>query len=159
MLLLVTLAAAFAAASAQIDLRPYNLTASIMFVTNDLNNDNQLTQTEFDHVFEIYDFNKDKIIERHEYVCYITKSNSFMGNLAQSLYDEYDMDHDHRLERHDFDNFFNRMDEDNDDVVSALEFVRFWEVLFASKENFSMHGQKHPQHNDKYCLSHGHAHG
>ncbi|XP_064617088.1 uncharacterized protein LOC135481085 [Liolophura sinensis] len=159
MLFLIACGALFAGVSAQIDLRPYNLSAAIMFVNNDLNNDGFLTAHEFDQVFVVYDFNDDKIIERHEYVCYITRANPLMGHLAQALYDEYDNNNDHKLEVADYDAFYKKMDEDGDNIVTDLEFVRYWEALFLKTEAYSLKGQSHATHTDKYCLNHGHAHG
>lgn len=37
--------------------QPYNLTAAVMFVTEDLNNDGVMTVTEIDTIFDKYDTN------------------------------------------------------------------------------------------------------
>ncbi|XP_064607762.1 uncharacterized protein LOC135472269 [Liolophura sinensis] len=142
-----------------VDLRPYNITAGYMFVINDKNEDAILSLAEFEAPFNVYDFNGDKKIERHEYVCMIRASNENLVHVSHAIYDYYDLDHDSKLEKHDFAAFYKKMDKDENGEVSYHEFVVYWTQLLKDTEHHSLHGNPHPLHEDKYCEKHGHNKG
>merc|ERR1712179_24995 len=148
---LVFLSACFVACHCRIDsLLPYNLTASLMFLAEDLNQDGVITIEELEAEFDQYDTNNNGMVSRHEYTEYICHAEPILYNLARYLYDDYDMDGDHHLRKTDYDAFFHRLDKDDDDLVTPAEYIELWEGLFVKYEYVEVHSQTH-MHGHSQC--------
>ncbi|XP_045208941.1 uncharacterized protein LOC123560848 [Mercenaria mercenaria] len=133
--------------------QPYNLTAAIMFVQEDTNQDGIMTVAEIDAVFDKYDTNKDGRESRQEYTTMLCESDPDLFQLSHYLFDDYDVDHDHHLEQHDFEAWHAKIDGggDGDGVVTQDEFVNYWVKLFTYIEGqVPVHGHSH---------EHGHCPG
>ncbi|KAH3791480.1 uncharacterized protein LOC127840110 [Dreissena polymorpha] len=120
-------------------LRPYDLTAELMFIFEDIDQNGIMTVFEFETVFDRYDSNVDGRLTRSEYTTYICKSDPVQYELSHYLFDEYDVDGDHFLDYHDYDNFYNKMDTSADGLVVKTEFVNYWVLLFQKYENSDIH--------------------
>ncbi|XP_052222728.1 uncharacterized protein LOC127838780 isoform X1 [Dreissena polymorpha] len=122
-------------------LKPYNLTAELMFLTEDLNQDGIMTIAEIDAVFDKYDANGDGRETRNEYTMYICGTDPDLYQLSHYLYDDYDVDGDHHLDKHDYEAFHLKMDSNADGQVDKTEFVVYWVHLFEKYEGMGVHGQ------------------
>ncbi|XP_059162576.1 uncharacterized protein LOC131945959 [Physella acuta] len=122
-------------AYAQIDLKPYNYTATALFLNYDDNRNGEVSRQEIDLAFRFYDTNNNGRISRLEYTNYIDNHNPALHPLSHALYDIYDVDSDDQLDHHDFDNFFALMDSDDNQIVSHYEFVRYWTILLEELEH------------------------
>ncbi|XP_059162792.1 uncharacterized protein LOC131946159 [Physella acuta] len=121
-----------------VDLKPYNVTAVALFLQVDTNQDHNVDKAELHATFLSYDTDGDGRITRHEYTSYVDTHSPALHPLSHALYDIYDVDGDHHLDEHDFNNFFSLMDGDGNGIVSAEEFIRYWEILFIDLEH--IHG-------------------
>ncbi|CAL1543421.1 unnamed protein product [Lymnaea stagnalis] len=119
----------------QVNLKPYNLTATVMFLDVDTNVDGQITKQEIDASFRIYDTNHNNRVSRQEYINHIDANTPSLHPLSQALYDIYDVDSDDQLDQHDFENLLALMDGDASGSVSHFEFVRYWSILFTDLEH------------------------
>jgi len=129
-------------ASAQLDLKPYNRTASIMFTISDANRDGILTLTEIDSNFQTYDRDNDGKISRYEYTSHVDQNSPSLHAFSHGLYDIYDVDNDDVLELHDFESFFKLMDANGDGAVVEPEYVRYWIILLEALEHLHGGGRK-----------------
>ncbi|XP_059162793.1 uncharacterized protein LOC131946160 [Physella acuta] len=121
-----------------VNLKPYNVTAAVLFLQVDTNMNNNVDKTELHASFLSYDTDGDGRITRHEYTTYVDAHSPALHPLSHALYDIYDVDGDHHLDEHDFDNFYGLMDTDNNGIVSDDEFIKYWEILFVDLEH--LHG-------------------
>ncbi|CAL1543424.1 unnamed protein product [Lymnaea stagnalis] len=118
-----------------IDLKPYNLTATAMFLNVDKNIDGNIDRPELDRSFDQYDSNHNGRISRLEYTSYVDAQLPQLHALSHGLYDLYDVDNDDQLDHHDYDNFYQLMDGDGNGLVSHFEYVRYWSILFTDLEH------------------------
>ncbi|XP_055860713.1 uncharacterized protein LOC106062862 [Biomphalaria glabrata] len=118
-----------------VDFKPYNLTATLMFLDIDKDINGIIDRNEIDLSFRHFDTNNNGRISRLEYTAYVTTNEPTLSPVAHALYDVYDVDNDDQLDHHDFDNFFALMDSDGDHRVTHFEFVRYWTILLADLEH------------------------
>ncbi|XP_060606601.1 uncharacterized protein LOC132758912 [Ruditapes philippinarum] len=128
-------------------LQPYNLTAAIMFLQEDLNQDGQMTVAEIDAVFDKYDTNGDGRESRHEYTMMICSADPDLYQISHYLYDDYDVNNDHHLEQTDYEGWHKKIDDsgDGNGVVTQEEFVNYWVKMLEGIEaqNNHPHGNSH----------------
>ncbi|XP_052790949.1 uncharacterized protein LOC128224899 [Mya arenaria] len=133
-------------------LQPYNFTAEIMFIVEDLDQDGIMTVAEIDTVFAQYDTNGDGKESRHEYTAFICAADPALYQISHYLYDAYDVNGDHKLDLVDYEGFHNNMDSNNDGLLNMEEFVAYWVALLTSIESVGnhQHGQSH-EHGAPAC--------
>ncbi|XP_059162565.1 uncharacterized protein LOC131945947 isoform X3 [Physella acuta] len=131
-----------AMALAQVDLKPYNLTATALFLNIDTNQNGEITLQEIDASFRGYDANHNGRVSRQEYTSYVDAHQPELHPLSHALYDIYDVDSDDQLDLHDFENFHKLMDGDGSGIVSHFEFVRYWSILFTDLEHLHAPNKK-----------------
>ncbi|CAL1543422.1 unnamed protein product [Lymnaea stagnalis] len=119
----------------QISLKPYDLTATNMFIDVDIDLSSFIDQNEVDYSFRQYDTNSNGRVSRTEYIQHLNQHIPSMAPIAHALYDIYDVDNDDQLDRHDYDFFFRLLDGDVDGLVSHFEYVRYWSILFTDLEH------------------------
>ncbi|KAH9500028.1 hypothetical protein Btru_076188, partial [Bulinus truncatus] len=122
-----------------VDLKPYNLTATFMFLDLDKDVSGYIDRNEIDSSFRRYDVNDNGRVSRSEYTTYINTNEPTLYDLSHALYDIYDVDSDDQLDLHDYENFFGLIDGDGNGQVSHYEFVRYWTILFTDLEH--LHAQ------------------
>ncbi|CAL1543423.1 unnamed protein product [Lymnaea stagnalis] len=122
-------------AQGQVNLQPYNLTATAMFLNTDVDVNGNIDRNEIDLSFRQYDVNHNNRVSRQEYTSYVDAHQPSLHVLSHALYDIYDVDSDDQLDHHDFDNFFALLDGDANGLVSHFEFVRYWSILFTDLEH------------------------
>ncbi|KAL4219593.1 ATP-dependent DNA helicase Q4 [Mactra antiquata] len=126
--------------------QPYNLTATLMFIQEDLDGDGVMSVAEIDAVFDKYDKNGDGRESRNEYTTMLCEANPALYQLSHYLYDEYDVNGDHHLEKLDYEGFHAKMDADGDGLVTEVEFVTYWIAMFErieTQEAQHVHGNSH----------------
>merc|ERR1711915_453217 len=107
----------------------------MMFLESDVNGDGKMTQDEINEVFKGYDTNKDGRVSRHEYTSFTDQHTPSLHALSHALYDIYDVDNDHHLDKHDFENFFQLIDADGNDIIDEGEFIQYWTKIFIDLEH------------------------
>ncbi|XP_046560733.1 uncharacterized protein LOC124269749 [Haliotis rubra] len=120
---------------AQIDLRPYNTTAKMLFDANDIDKDLQISSQEIEYSFRHYDSNFDGVISREEYTTYATHADPAMFVLTHALYDIFDSDKNGVLTEYDFIELFKLWDANENGVVSQQEFIHWWTVTLTSLDH------------------------
>ncbi|XP_059162570.1 uncharacterized protein LOC131945953 isoform X2 [Physella acuta] len=115
-------------------LKPFNYTATVMFIEGDKNHDGFIDRQELDAIYRGYDANNNGRISRQEYTQYIQAHAPNLYQVSHALYDIYDVDNDDQLDHHDFDNFYALMDGNGDGTVSHFEYVRYWTILLEDLE-------------------------
>ncbi|XP_045208931.1 uncharacterized protein LOC123560836 [Mercenaria mercenaria] len=126
--------------------QPYNLTAAVMFLQEDLNQDGIMTIAEIDSVFDKYDTNGDGRESRHEYTTMICTADPDLFQLSHYLFDDYDVNGDHHLEQSDFEAWHAKIDAtgDSNGSVNQDEFVNYWVKLFETIAGQApVHGHAH----------------
>ncbi|CAL1537172.1 unnamed protein product [Lymnaea stagnalis] len=121
---------------AEINLKPYDVTAGVMFKAVDVNQDGLVSRNELDLAFKVYDSNGDGRVSRLEYLRYLLQMvpDPTLNRLFQATYDIIDVDSDSILDKHDFDNFFSLIDSNSDNQIDLAEYVRYWSVLMPGLE-------------------------
>ncbi|XP_045166883.2 uncharacterized protein LOC123530204 [Mercenaria mercenaria] len=122
-----------------LQLKPYNETAIIMFLGNDLNRDGHIDRSEINATFSLYDKNSDGYETRYEYTEYICGTSPALYQLSHYLFDEYDFNGDHILEEYDYEVLYDQMDKDKDGLITPGEFIDYWERVFPKYENVGPH--------------------
>ncbi|KAI8783361.1 uncharacterized protein LOC106079444 [Biomphalaria glabrata] len=137
---LLLLLPAFAFAQ-NVDLRPYNLTATYMFILVDKDLNGQVDRNEIDLNFQQYDADHNGRVSRVEYINYVNQHEPTLNLFHDALFDIYDVDGDHILYHNDYDNFYALMDGDGNGIVSHFEFVRYWTILLETLEHLHNFGK------------------
>ncbi|KAI8783362.1 hypothetical protein BgiMline_023541 [Biomphalaria glabrata] len=137
-LLLLLPAMAFAQT---VNLKPYNLTATYMFIAIDKDLNGQVDRHEIDLNFLDFDGDRNGRVSRTEYMNYVMLHEPQLNLLHDSLFDLYDVDNDHILDKHDYDNFYALMDGDGNGLVSHFEYVRYWTILLTDLEHLHNFGK------------------
>lgn len=129
--------------SVQVDFRPYDQSALLLFQGSDADHDGIFSRQELDNEFVKYDANGDGRVSRHEYTEYVTLSTPSLHEFSHALYDDYDVSGDHHLDKHDYDMYYAKLDADGDGSVTQDEFVNYWVDLFIRTEHLhGAHGKK-----------------
>ncbi|XP_061184809.1 uncharacterized protein LOC133192817 [Saccostrea echinata] len=132
------------ALAVQVDFRPYDHSAELLFNGSDFNHDHIFSREELEQEFQKYDANGDGRVSRHEYTTYVTTTTPELHDFAHALYDDYDVSGDHHLDHHDYDMYYAKLDADSDGQVTRPEFVDYWVKLFIATEH--LHGHGHSGH-------------
>ncbi|XP_046582708.1 uncharacterized protein LOC124290063 [Haliotis rubra] len=120
---------------ADVNLRPYNVTAQNLFDNNDLDKDKEFSLAELKFSFQGYDSDFDGVVSREEYTTYTTHQNPALFILTHALYDIYDSDKDGVLTEYDYDQLYKLWDANENNVVSEPEFVHWWTVTLESLDH------------------------
>uniref|UniRef100_A0A2C9KN49 EF-hand domain-containing protein n=1 Tax=Biomphalaria glabrata TaxID=6526 RepID=A0A2C9KN49_BIOGL len=121
-----------------VNLKPYNLTATAMFLQTDTDLSGDIDRPELDASFRDYDTDRNGRVSRTEYMTYLSQHTPSLAALHDALFDIYDVDNDHILDHHDYDNFFGLMDGNGDGFVSHFEYVRYWTILLQDLEHLHL---------------------